>query len=353
MLNDNMNTLSKEDFLIRLLLKHDADAGRIDEAIRSGVDWQRVLDRSVAESVFYPFYRQLTTLDVTRDVIPPNFREKFRQTYLSHIAQSENFSNQVTRTLERLDALNIEILFFKGPAVDALIYTDFFRPRVDLDIVIHGNDTRALENVIRLDNPLKLHVHSHLMNNTWLSADNALATVDMKKIWQETASFGTYRNIRALGPEMNILFLCEHALKHDVDQLVFLYEIDRLIRFYGARFDWRKFIALAEDFGLGRIVYYGLYFTKEMLSGDVPDETLHLLKPERVTAAEKIFIEDTMNRRVRRYSAYCVYLAARKGMMKKARFLLRTVFSPSLTLRGHLGHIRNAAAIFLSPEHRQ
>lgn len=318
---------STTDLLIRLLLKYDADSENIGEVIRSGVGWSGVLDRSVAEGVFYPFYKKLTSLDITRDAIPPDLKDKFRQFYLSHIAQSENFSNQATRILERLDALNIEVLFFKGPAIDALIYIDFFRPRVDLDIVIDSNDARALEDVVRVDGPLKAHIHSHLMNNTWLSADNALEALNMKKIWQETASFGIYRNIRVLGPEMNILFLCEHALKHDVDQLVFLYEIDRLIRFYGARFDWRKFTALAEESGLGRIVYYGLYFTKEMLSGDIPGETLRLLKPERFTVGEKIFIKNIMNRKIIRYSAFCVYLAARKGTMKKARFLFKTAVS--------------------------
>lgn len=318
---------STADLLFRLLLKHDTDARSIDEVIRSGVDWQRVLDRSVAEGVFYPFYRKLTTFNVTCDAIPPDLREKFRQTYLSHIAQSENFFKRATGLLERLDTLKTDILFFKGPAIDVLIYHDFFRPRLDLDIAVSDGNTPVVKEALTDDNPLKAHIHSHLMNNTWLSADNALAAIDMKRIWRETAPFGIYKNILTLRPEMNILFLCEHALKHDIDQLVFLYEIDRLIRFYGKIFDWRKFAALTEEFGLGRIIYYGLYFTKEMLSGDIPDETLRALKPERFTAGEKIFIEDTINRKIKRYSAYCVYLAARKGMIKKARFLSKMAFS--------------------------
>ena len=291
------------------------------------IDWDYLIEKAKSEGVFYPFYKNLISPDIACDTIPQEFRDKFRQMYLSHIAQSENFISQVTSLLDRLDALKIKILLFKGPTIDSLIYDGFYRPRIDLDIVVKDEDSLVVKKALADGDPLRAHIHSHLINNTWLSADNALAAVNMEKIWQETAMFKNYKNIFTLRPEMNILFLCEHAVKHDVDQLVFLYEIDRLIRFYGIRFDWRKFVALAEELGLGRIVYYGLYFTKEMLSGDIPDEILSRLKPENFTIGERSFIANTMNRKITRYSAYCVYLAARKGMMKKVRFLFKMAFS--------------------------
>lgn len=179
----------------------------------------------------------------------------------------------------------------------------------------------------------------------FLTAGDAVR-IDMEKIWEETELFNGYSRIFTFKPELNTIYLCEHGLKHDFDQLVFLYEIERLIKCYNGRLAWGRLVALAKGFGLERIVYYGLYFVKKILAGDIPDESMEALRPKTVTLGEKTFIRYTLNNRRRRYSSYPVYLAGQKGVFKKSKFLFRTVFPPNFTVPGYLKRARNALAIF-------
>jgi hypothetical protein len=239
------------------------------------------------------------------------------------------------------------------------------RPRLDLDLAVRDEQMAVLEKgllglgyeppeentdyplpeylnsklfVPRSDGLMPLHIHKHLINNIFFIIDNALS-MDMERIWEQTELFKDYNYISMLKPEINIIYLCEHGLKHDFEQMVFLYEIEALIRHYQEILDWKKLVASAKDFGLARVVYYGLYFVKELLSADIPEEVIEALKPERFTLGEKIFVKNILSGNNRRYSSYPVYLAMRKGFSKKTLFLFRTFFPPGFAIKGCLSRL--------------
>lgn len=326
--------LDKDAFLIKLI-KNGFESIRVDEFISAAPDWKYLLGLSIREGVFYPFYKSILALDGKARLIPEEFRDDFRQTYYLHLSKSAETSDRTDRLLSIIDSLNIEVLLFKGAAIDTLIYDGYLRPRLDIDIVIRDSDTPKLEAALLIsedNNLMPLHIHKHLINNTFLTADGAF-NVDMERVWAETEPFKNYRNIRVLKPELNILYLSDHGLKHDFDQLVYLYEIERLINFYKEKLDWDRFTLLAREFGMERIAYYGLYFVKEILSGAVPDEVMDLLRPKKFTFGEKRFIKDTCDNIHNRYSSYAIYLASRKGLLKKMNFLLHTTFPDGYTLK--------------------
>ena len=327
--------------------------------------WHEVLEEAVRDGMFYPVYNELSSNGIlTR--MPEGLREKFRQMYYLHLSKSAESTRQLELVLGRLESLHISVLLFKGPATDAFIYDGFFRPRLDLDIAVREEDTVSLEKALLgmgysesrrgNDYPLPeylnsrlftdtsgglmpVHVHKRLINNMFLTVDNAFS-VDMRKVWEETEPFRDHRSVYMLKPEMNIIYLCDHGLKHDFDQPVYLYEIKQLIGYYRNRLDWKKFVAVSAELGLNRVSYYGLYFARRLQSADVPAGVLDELKPERFTAWEKSFIRDTLAGRRRRYAAFPVYLALRAGLLKKARFICRTLFPPEFSPGDILARMR-------------
>ena len=329
------------------------------------LDGQRLLGEAVREGVFYPLYRNLFLLDAKEKIATDALREKFKQTYYLYLSQSSEYISCVERVLDRLESLKIKVLLFKGPVIDSFIYDGFFRPRLDLDMTVSGGQAALLEKGLvdlgytaqeekdypipeylnsrvftgAQDDLVPMHVHRHLINNMFLTVDGALS-MSMDKVWGETMLFKNHHNIYMLKPELNIIYLCEHGLKHDFDQLVYLVEIERLIRHYGVELDWKKLVSLVQDFGLSRAVYYGLYFAREVLSAGIPEEALGALRPEKLTIGEKIFIKHTLNYKHRRYASYPVYLAMRKGMLRKAYFIFRTLFPPQFTLKSALVRLR-------------
>jgi hypothetical protein len=344
------------------LIKGDLYHGIVPEVSGGAVDWRSVMESAQREGVFYPFYRSLTVLDKEKKFIPQEFRQRLEQIYYLHISKSAPLSSQVEQVLERIESRNIPVLLFKGAAIDAFIYDGYLRQRLDLDIAVKDEDIAELEKTLadlgytyvhndkdyplpeylnsRLfktgtDSLIPVHVHRHLINNMFLTVDNAWA-IDMADVWSQAEPFKEYRNIFTFKPELNIIYLCEHGLKHDFDQLIFLFEIDRLIRYYRERLDWKKLVALAQRLGLARPVYHGLYLVREVLSAGISGEVLEQLKPGKLTTGEKGFIENTLKKRHCRYASFPVYLAMRAGLFKKANFIFRTLFPPGFSMRGYL-----------------
>jgi len=333
----------------------------IEASALSGLDWRSVLTGSVRQGIFYPLYKNLL-LSANDNIIPSEFRDEFKQTYYLSLLKSAESVSRVKRILERIEAYKIRVLFFKGFAIDALIYDDYMRPRLDVDIAAADEDSGILEKALSSlgyvlspsekgypipeylnsrvfahssgDFP-SVHIHRHLINNMFLVVDGYL-NADMRDIWEEAEPLKGYRYILALKPELNIIYLCEHGLKHDFDQIVFLYEIDRLISYYGQGMDWNKFLRLARDSGLGRAVYYGLFLSQKVFSTDVPEGVIESLKPVKQAIGEARFIKSILESKQRRYSAYPVYLAMRKNVFGKIYFLFRTIFPPDFTLRGYV-----------------
>ncbi len=329
---------SRDDRFIVSMIKNGFENVSVSEFISARCDWKYLLENSVREGVFFPFYNNLLAIDAQGRMIPDEFREQFRQTYYLHIAKGADFINRAERVFKRLDSIKIKTLLFKGPAVDSLIYDGFYRPRLDLDIAVMDEKIAEFENMPHDPEEITVHIHRHLINNTFLTYDGSLG-MDMARVWEETEAFNGYGSIVTLKPEINILYLCDHALKHDFDQLVFLYEIQRLIAYYGSRLDWKKLVSMAREFRMERLIYYGLYLVKEMLSGDVPDDVIMAVKPKKFSIAENIFIRDIMNRKIRRYSSYAVYLASREGILKKTKFLFSTAFPRRITTKDNLARI--------------
>jgi hypothetical protein len=171
-----------------------------------------------------------------------------------------------------------------------------------------------------------------------LTLDGALK-MGAEQAWERDELFKDYKHIYTLGPEFNLLYLCEHGLKHDFLQLVYLHEVAGIIRFYKDRFDWQRFLRLTEESGIKRVVYFGLYFTKELLAGDVPEDVLKSLKPDRLSFGEKRFINEVLRAKKRKYSSYPVYLALHRGLIAKGRFIFLTILPPGMTFSAYFKRI--------------
>ncbi|MGE5307777.1 MAG: GNAT family N-acetyltransferase [Deltaproteobacteria bacterium] len=309
-------------------------------------DGRRDLEGSLRDGMFYPYYKGL----------PPEQRESLGQEYYLYLARSIELESAVQAVLDRLESLSIEALLFKGAAVDRYLYDGLMRPRLDLDLWVRAQDDDRLAQGLKAlgysvseypDSRLfvsatpglvPVHAHRHLINNTFLTVDGFLG-IDMENVRRETEPFKGCSHVRTLKPEINIIYLCEHGLKHDFRQRVFLYEIGTLLSSYASAFDWKKLVSLAFELGLDRPAYYGLLLTKEGRFADVPAYVLTALAPRSMTRGERRFLRDMRRGRHRRYASYPVYLAMRRGTFRKARFVFRTLFPPRLALKAFLSRI--------------
>lgn len=359
---------NENKFLVSLIKNINIESSDfLNKVIPEGYDWDYLLEESKKEGIFYPVYEKLSFLDSRRNILPDEARGKLKQAYYSYISQSTDFSSQTDEILSFLESSGLKVLLLKGPVIDFLIYRyGVSRPRLDIDFAVRKEDAIALENLLssrgyyidakEKDYPIPefvnsclyfkkeqaavpLHVHRHIINNSYLMIMSDM-NIDMHSVWQDTELFKKYKHIFCLKPELQFLYMCDHALKHNYERLIFLYEIDRAFNYYKNKINWDKLVSLSKESKLAFVLYYGLYFAKEILLTDIPEYKLELFKPRKLTLAERFFIKRTFDRKHITYLSYVVYLAAYKGWLNKTKFLLRTIFPPNLTIRGYLKRAR-------------
>ncbi len=361
------NRGSGEEYLERRLVPGTSPQSRLAREIISRCDSAELISSLKKEGLFYPLY------PAVRAGIDVEQRPALQQAYYAQVAASEEFRCRIQPVLDALDARGVALVLLKGPAVDALVYDDgYLRPRLDLDVLVRGADLPVLERellslgyaavvrdpayplpeyrtsrvFIRADAAyLPVHVHLGLFNNAFLTADGYLH-VDEQDIWQQTAAWQDRRCIRSLQPEADLIVLCEHALKHDFEQRVYLYEIAGVIARHVSCIDWQKLISLARQWKLQRPVYCGLFLACRVAAAPVPDEIIAALKPADLAGAEAKFIRAVVSGTPRRYACFSVYLAMRKGMAAKLVFLLRTLVPRGFGMRGVLSRCARCKTLF-------
>lgn len=358
--------VDENKLLISLIGNTNGNRYSPNDPLPGDIDWGYLLKQAKKEGIFCPVYERLTFLDSQKKILNDMIRNELKAAYYSYISQSTDFYNQIKRFLESVEAAGLGILLLKGPTVDSLIYKDgLFRPRSDLDFTVREKDWPAFQNLLsRLgyypdrapldyripeyvnsriyskeeEGALPLHIHRHVINNLYLMIKRDM-NISMNKVWLETEGFKDYNFIFCLKPEMQLLYACEHALKHNYERLIFLYEIDRLIDKYRGQIIWDKLISLSGEFKLDFVLYYGFYFASEILSTGIPKNVLEILKPRKTGLGEKIFIKLTLDGKRVKYLSYVAYLSVYEGL-DKLRFLLGTIFPPGLTIKGYAKRIR-------------
>jgi ribosomal protein S18 acetylase RimI-like enzyme len=329
----------------------------VDEIYLSIEHIRRCFDAAKIEGIVYPFYQDL----------PMELRARLKDVYFNYVAAGIAQKEAIAAVLKKLDEAGIETLVLKGPTVDSLIYPDdFYRPRADLDLVVAPENKKAFDNAVSslgyrphqeeivhpipeslissiyvVDNDvrLSLHVHSRVVNNLYLLL-NGKPYFAEDVFFRQTHTFGSYSFIRQFKPEMQLVYLCEHALKHSYDEQCLLYEISGVVK-RSASLDWKIVLTLADELHFGPFVYYSLFFAEKIFSCGVPQEIIEPLKPKKSGFFERKFMEDVMSLRRKKYASLPVYMAQYKGFFKKIYFLYKVLFPVGFSLKSQIRRIKS------------
>ena len=330
---------------------------------KDGFDWHYLLKatrKNRVSSLLYFYQKE------EKENFPKNFFEELEKDYCCTLARNISIWDEIKPILKSLEEKEIEAILLKGIALGVTIYPSIgFRPMSDVDILIKDKDLFKVNKTLNrfgyvsidinpqdieigkleylttlnyrnknLSLPLDIHLHRHLVNSG-IPNFSYISKINMTRIWQMarlTEIFG----IKALflSPEHLIVYLCEHSLRvtHSLNRLILLADISQAINYYQDKIDWDFLVKESYNFGLERMVYYGLYSVNRILRIDVPSNILSILKPKRLTLGEKIFLSQVAKNKSSPGLSYLVHLAMNKKHSQKIKFLFRTLFPPKKIL---------------------
>jgi hypothetical protein len=354
---------TEEDRLLLYFCRKEIDVGiknRIIKAKKNNLDWDGFLKKARENGVSAVVYSRLNKIKKDCPDIPSSIFKKLKKDYFRNAANNALIFEELAKVLETFKKAGLRVVILKGAVLAEKIYGNLaLRPMADIDLLTKKEDLIFLDEQMKIlgyrpsdisvkdidisstylttldyrnlaSNSPSFHIHWHFVNST-IPNESYINNIKIEDIWRD-AEKTKIANVETLvmAPHHLLIHLSEHALRvtHSLSKLSFFCDIDEAVNFYQERLDWERLIKESFKFNLSRMVYPSLYFTSKFLKTKIQENVLSELRPKRLSLGERIFIKSISNNKRFPGLSYLVHLSMNNGLLKKMRFLGRTLFPP-------------------------
>lgn len=241
------------------------------------------------------------------DAAPPAVLRRLRTSVRDGAMRALYFGDQLLRLTKALGDGGAPSIALKGPALAESFYSDpALRPFSDLDLFVRKTDVPA---AIATLNALGFSLAPHLARLsppllTALTCEASLAGGDATLVdlhWEVAPDDYPFRvtpevlwrgacmtpqagrgAVRALTPEVLLLYLCVHGAKHRWSRLIWLADVARLAR---KDPDWALAARIATEVGCERPLMLGLLLAHDLLAAPIPESLIAHATADRTLAA--------------------------------------------------------------------
>lgn len=278
-------------------------AARVEALLQAPLDWEYLLRVANSHGLGPLLYWQLKAVCIER--VPNVYRQRLADLFRRNAARNVTLTGELCRLLRIFAARGLPVIPYKGPALALYAYSGdvALRQFTDLDILIHERDLSQFREVLHAEgyrSPLlpensqhaaymRLHGEQFFRQRenkieidlTWmLSPKYHSFKFDYEKCWERLEKItiqGT--ETLALAPEDLLLALCVHAGKHQWERLIWVCDVAETL---AAQPDikWKQLVSLAEEAGVRRMLWLGLFLARELLGTSLPDEIVRRIEAD-------------------------------------------------------------------------
>jgi len=283
--------------LVRLALlgqRPHAEAGLAAAAARMN-DWPQVVRLAQRNRVEAWLLAALDAADL-RSAVPPEAWEAMRESVRVSAIRTLAMAPELEVVLQELRGRQIPAMVLKGPTLAERFYPDpALRPYGDIDLLVPLADHAAIAEVLGLLDYAVEEEHGgpravqagtaefpyetkYVSNNTGLALDIhydhfqlGLKPLDMEGVWRR-AETRRLLGQDVLSPGLNdlLLILAVHVHRHSFERLLWLKDIDLIVRREGARLDWRWLADRAAAEGISSSLASVLRLSRRVLATPLP-----------------------------------------------------------------------------------
>ncbi len=223
---------------------------------------QQLVTLACREGVHCLLYANLKRAHLL-DALPPDLVEELTQRYHRTAALNMRAVRDLEQLCTRLAVAGIGVLVLKGMALLHDLYPDpGLRPTGDVDLWVADEDLDAMTATLasigyapepfypdtyRRGNTI-VDIHTHLLGAGRIHSRERILAAGERCLLEgaEPAAYGATAN--KLGTPQNLLLLGLHLMKHNADRLLWLIEINELVR-QCTPDDWERLLELGEEMG--------------------------------------------------------------------------------------------------------
>jgi hypothetical protein len=274
------------------------------------LDWERVLRLARQHRVLS--YVRRTLKDHHPSLLPDAVDRRVQQLLLAESVRTMGLDAELGRIARALAAAAAPVLVLKGPALARTLYpSPTLRPYNDIDLVVQEEHEAAVVGVLHaggfheIDYEAEVarrahagHSHNGGAFHRQFVGNGGTVLVELhldplqlglqpvceRERWQRALALPGVPGALMLGLEDQLVQLSVHAHKHGFNRLIWLKDLDLLVRTHGTDLDWRLIERVARREGVVGSVWYALYLARRLLRTPLPPAATRLqpAAPERL-----------------------------------------------------------------------
>ena len=260
--------------------------------------------RSMHEGVDGLLLPMIEAIDT--DEIDVEVRDAYRLRLREKQANYLRNNHVCAQVLSALNVANIPVICMRGLAVSSRLYGEaaHLRPQSDIDLLFHAEQMMDAKQVLWDIGFRPDHAYRNIFVRGDVSLDLHDEPLGIERIqaWQHltplrapdfftSAEQGELAGESALliGINVELPYLCFHAMKHSFERLIWLYDIALLANKVNSDGAWEEVLAGIQQYGLQRPCFYALSYAYKHLDATVPEHVLDALQPAMGFVERRLF----------------------------------------------------------------
>jgi len=257
--------------------------------------------RSVSEGLAGIVYRRLKKTGGL-EALGTQLAYRLTQTHYHAVQNELRLRAELVDLVAQLNKSRVPVVCLQGLALpDDLYAQSGLRPMYDIDMWVLPNNFKSFSKLLqacgysssrRYPHTFKkgntvVDVHTHLLWADRIAARQHLLAVDQARLYHEAETFRVgNQTVRRLNRYDQVLYLWLHALKHNLERLVWLLDIRLLLDRFDVG-DWWQLIERAGLLGQSRALAQLLFLLDELWALNLPDVAQRFQGATPISGLEK------------------------------------------------------------------
>jgi Uncharacterised nucleotidyltransferase len=325
---------------------------KVRTLLRTPLSWRVLLEYADHHGVTFLLNQALSEI---ANHIPGGEMHSLQKRYRVNIHRTMFFARELIRILDRLDAIAVDAMPYKGVILAETVHGDMaLRQSSDIDLFIRARDFPRIREAIRdlgytpqlALSPLQEQAYlrsgyectfdspagPNILELQWALQPRFYAVdFDMEGLFQRSLTVTVAgRCMRTLSSEDLLIVLSLHAAKHAWRRLIWLCDIARIMSLPNLNWEWIRQHSAA--LGIARILNVSLLLANRLLDAKCPLAFYGTLAkdPTAIAIAEEIgaAIAHGPAYDAESFSYFRLMLRLRERPADQMRFLSRLAFTP-------------------------
>ena len=311
------------------------------------IDMHHLIDLAVKEGLGGILYKGLLKAGLHEHLDPRHSQRLYTCYYLT-IRHNLKLNHALNNLLEAIREKETPVVLMQGIALLQQIYQDVgLRPMTDLDIWVLPRGYQDLVDVLLSQGftraplypdtfrkgEIRIDLHTHILWADRIRSRAKLLNETQEEIYRRTEIIDLQGNrVRCLGPQDQFIYLSLHALKHNLERLIWLFDL-RLLTSGWEEKDWRALVGRAEDLGHRDTLFYILFLLAELFNVKPPPAAASRLLTRQPSWLEQRILQRRVSGSPIPTWAQFILICKGRGWRVKFSFFIETLFPRPAILR--------------------